>query len=55
MLLCEHCIETMKSKGAIVVYNLCDYIEEEEAEEMELKCELCYEVDTLYTCKIYND
>lgn len=54
-LLCKHCIEAIESRGEKIIYDHCSYIEEDEAEEMELKCEWCYEVDTLYKCQIFND
>jgi hypothetical protein len=55
MLLCKHCIEAIESRGEKIIYDHCSYIETEEAEEMELKCEWCYEVDTLYKCQILDD
>lgn len=55
MLLCKHCIEAIESRGEKIIYDHCSYIEEDEAEEMDLKCEWCYEIDTLYNCKILDD
>ena len=47
MLLCEQCINAIKSRGEIV-YVGSEYTDFEPDEEV--KCEWCDEVDTVYDC-----
>lgn len=51
MLLCPHCIEGLKSRGeSVKVGDLL--LDIEEAEEQEVCCEWCGEVDDLYDCEL---
>lgn len=47
MLLCEHCVAAIKSRGEQMMVNP-EYIDMLEAEENDLKCEWCDDVTDLY-------
>ena len=48
MLLCEYCIEEMRSRGEQLLINYDSEITFEDAEEMGITCEWCDETDALY-------
>ena len=52
MLLCEHCIEELRSRGEVVYVNYDMKYSIEEAEEMNIECEWCGEYDDLYEVKV---
>ena len=49
MLLCNNCIEEIRSRGELVYAGERKY-SVEESEEMEIPCEWCGENDDLYEC-----
>ena len=65
MLLCEHCIQAIRSRGEIVKVIEPNFITAEEAEEINtaeadlinrhiinsICCDWCGEVDTLHSCE----
>lgn len=53
MLMCEHCIEEIRSRGDYVVVGEMKY-SAEEAEEMDIKCDWCDEYEDLYDCPIVD-
>ena len=52
MLLCEHCIEELRSRGEVVYVNYDMKYSIEDAEEMDIECEWCGEYDDLYEVKV---
>ena len=52
MLLCERCIEAIRSRGEKVVVQDVYYQEYQDEYEDPIKCEWCNEVDdTIYECE----
>ena len=49
ILLCEHCIAAIRSRGERV-YDGGFFMDADEAEESGITCEWCDEVDDLYEC-----
>lgn len=49
MLLCDHCIRALRSRGEVIYVGNC--IPVEEAKENLTPCEWCGEYDDLYECE----
>lgn len=55
ILLCEHCIEAIRSRGEIVGIVEPNYVTAEDCEEFETVCEWCGEIDDLHKCEFKGE
>lgn len=51
ILLCEHCIEAIRSRGELVKVCEPNFVTAEECEEHNITCDWCGEIDDLHSCE----